>query len=71
MTRNLLFAQGIATTDPAKRAAIYQQISNQLVDNAVWVWLYTPEYYIAVNNSVHGFTANTDADLSMLWKASI
>jgi peptide/nickel transport system substrate-binding protein len=70
-TLNSLFAQGIATTDTAQREHIYQQISAQLVDNAAWVWLYTPEFYIAVNNSVHGLVANTDADLSMLWKASI
>ena len=70
-TLNSLFAQGIATTNTAERKEIYQQISDQLVDNAVWVWLYTPEYYIAVNNSVHGFVASTDADLSSLWKASI
>lgn len=70
-TLNSLFAKGIATTDSAQRKQAYQEISNQLVDNAVWVWLYTPEFYIAVNNSVHGFVASTDADLSMLWKASI
>jgi peptide/nickel transport system substrate-binding protein len=70
-TLNSLFAQGIATTDTAKRQEIYQEISQQLVDNAVWVWLYTPEYYIAVNTSVHGFEARTDANLSMLWEASI
>jgi peptide/nickel transport system substrate-binding protein len=70
-TLNSLFAQGIATANTAKRQQIYQKISQQLVDNAVWVWLYTPEYYIAVNTNVHGFEARTDADLSMLWKASI
>jgi peptide/nickel transport system substrate-binding protein len=70
-TLNSLFAQGIATTNVTQRQAIYQQISNQLVDNAAWVWLYTPEYYIAVNTSVHGFQARTDADLSALWQASI
>lgn len=68
---NSLFAQGIATTSTAQRQAIYQKISQQLVDNAVWIWLYTPEYYIAVNTGVHGFEARTDADLSTLWKASI
>ena len=70
-TLNSLFAQGIATTNVAQRQKIYQEISQQLVDNAAWIWLYTPEYYIAVNTSVHGFQARTDADLSMLWKASI
>ena len=57
-TLNKLFAQGIATTDVAQRQEIYQQISDQLVDNAVWVWLYTPEEYIALNTSV---TASTPA----------
>jgi peptide/nickel transport system substrate-binding protein len=70
-TLNSLFAQGIATTNVSQRQKIYQQISEQLVDNAAWVWLYTPEEFIAVNTSVHGFQARTDADLSMLWKASI
>lgn len=70
-TLNSLFAQGIATTNVAQRQKIYQEISDQLVDNAAWVWLYTPEYYIAVNTKVQGFQARTDADLSMLWQASI
>jgi peptide/nickel transport system substrate-binding protein len=70
-TLDSLFAQGIATTNTTQRKAIYQEISQQLVDNAAWIWLYTPEYYIAVNTSVHGFEARTDADLSFLWKASI
>ena len=38
-TLDSLFAKGIATTDTAQREAIYQQISDQLVDNAVWIWL--------------------------------
>jgi peptide/nickel transport system substrate-binding protein len=66
-----LFAEGIATTDEAKRQAIYKQISETLVDNAVWIWLFTPQEFIAVNTSVHGFQPRTDASLSMLWKASI
>jgi peptide/nickel transport system substrate-binding protein len=70
-TLNALFAEGIATSNTTQRKAIYQEISQQLVDNAAWVWLYTPEYYIAVNKSVHGFEARTDADLSFLWQASI
>jgi peptide/nickel transport system substrate-binding protein len=70
-TLNSLFAQGIATTNVAQRQKVYQEISQQLVDNAPWIWLYTPEYYIAVNTAVHGFQVRTDADLSMLWTASI
>lgn len=66
-----LFAAGIATTDSAKRKAIYKQLSEQLVDNAAWIWLFTPKEYIVVNTGVQGFEPRIDADLSTLWKASI
>jgi peptide/nickel transport system substrate-binding protein len=66
-----LFAKGIATTNTADRKAIYTQISENLVDNAAWVWLFTPKEYIAVNTSVSGFEARTDASLTALWKASV
>ena len=66
-----LFAQGIATTDTAQRTAIYKQISEQLVNNAAWIWLFTPKEYIVLNTSVHGFEPRVDADLMTLWKASI
>jgi len=42
-----------------------------MVNNAAWVWLFTPKAFIAVSTSVKGFEARTDADLSMLWKASV
>lgn len=70
-TLDKLFAQGIATTDPSARKAIYDKISAQLVDNAAWVWLYSPEYFIAANSGVHNLDARRDADVSTLWKASI
>ncbi|MFT4042073.1 MAG: ABC transporter substrate-binding protein [Gordonia sp. (in: high G+C Gram-positive bacteria)] len=70
-TLDQLFTQGIETTDAAKRAAIYHKISQELVNNAAWVWLFTPTKYIALNTSVHGFSARTDADLSTLWNATL
>ncbi|MEP9383774.1 ABC transporter substrate-binding protein [Nocardioides cheoyonin] len=70
-TLDKLFAQGIATTDTSKRKAIYEQVSKQLVDNAPWVWLFTPKDYIVANKAVHGLEARTDASLATLWKASI
>jgi peptide/nickel transport system substrate-binding protein len=70
-TLNSLFAQGIATTNVAQRQKIYTEISDQLVDNAAWVWLYTPEEYIAVNTKVSDYQVRDDADLSFLWQASI
>jgi peptide/nickel transport system substrate-binding protein len=66
-----LFADGIATTDKVKRQGIYKELSAQLVDNAAWVWLFTPKEFIAVSTKVTGFEARSDADVSTLWKASI
>lgn len=66
-----LFAQGIATTDVAKRQAIYKDVSNQLVNNAAWVWLFTPKEYIVMSTGVNGLAARPDAELSMLWKATV
>lgn len=70
-TLDKLFARGIATTDPSARKAIYDKISAQLVDHAAWVWLYSPQYFIALNTGIHDFDARRDADVSTLWKASI
>ena len=55
----------------SKRQAIYKQISDQLVDNAVWVWMFTPQSFLAVNTSVKGFPVRLSGDLTTLWKASI
>ncbi|TQL67998.1 peptide/nickel transport system substrate-binding protein [Nocardioides albertanoniae] len=66
-----LFADGIATTDVAARKPIYQEISQQLVDQAAWVWLFTPELYVVADKGVEGLEKRTDASISTLWKASV
>jgi peptide/nickel transport system substrate-binding protein len=66
-----LFADGIATTDTAKRKTVYTELSKELADNAAWVWLFTPKEYILLNSSVNGFEARYDADVSTLWKATL
>lgn len=66
-----LFAEGIATTDLSQRKSIYTQISDQLVDNAVWVWLFTPREFIVLNKNVGNFDARTDANLETLWRATM
>jgi peptide/nickel transport system substrate-binding protein len=66
-----LFAEGIATTDSAARAPIYEEISQHLVDQAAWVWLFTPEMYVVANKGVKGLEERTDASIATLWKASV
>ncbi len=36
-----LFAEGRQTADPEKRKDIYAQVSENLEDNAAWIWLFT------------------------------
>ncbi|HEY2671126.1 MAG TPA: ABC transporter substrate-binding protein [Rugosimonospora sp.] len=66
-----LFAQGKATTDPTQRKQIYTQISNNLVNNAVWIWLFSSYDYTAMTKSVSGFTPMPNGSLDNLWKTSL
>ena len=50
---------------------MYEKLSKELVDNAAWIWLFTPKEYIVLNSSVNGFEARYDADVSTLWKATL
>ncbi|WP_299443836.1 ABC transporter substrate-binding protein [uncultured Phycicoccus sp.] len=70
-TLDTLFAEGVATTDAAERATVYQQISAELVDNAAWVWLFTPKLFLVADSAVQDLEPRTDASLTGLWKASI
>ena len=66
-----LFAEGKATTDPNQRKAVYAKVSQELEDNAAWVWTYTGNLYVAANSAVKGFEPRTNGDLSTLWKATM
>jgi peptide/nickel transport system substrate-binding protein len=66
-----LFAEGKATTDPAQRKAIYAKVSQELEDNAAWVWTYTGNLYVATNSALKGFEPRTNGDLGTLWKATM
>ncbi|QNE35825.1 ABC transporter substrate-binding protein [Leifsonia shinshuensis] len=66
-----LFADGIATTDVAQRKSIYTDVTKQLVDNAAWVWLFTPKEYIVHSSGMSGLETRYDADMSQLWKATL
>ncbi|MGG5260742.1 ABC transporter substrate-binding protein [Phycicoccus avicenniae] len=65
-----LFAKGVAETDPEARKQVYGEVSKTLVDDAAWVWLFTPKLFLVADTSVKNLEARTDAGLSELWKAS-
>jgi len=50
-----LIEQGIASTDQAERAEIYQQIQQLLVDDLPWINLFVANQYEAMRNNVKGY----------------
>ena len=66
-----LFAAGKATTDPEERAGIYEQISAELENNAVWIWLFTSYTYTATTADVTGFIPMANGSLQYLRATSL
>lgn len=66
-----LFAQGRATSDVAKRRAIYTQISKTLEAQGVWVWLFTTYDYYGMSSKVHDFVPMPNESLQYLRQTSL
>jgi peptide/nickel transport system substrate-binding protein len=58
-TMDALFAAGKSEGDPTARKQIYADVSAELEDNAVWVWLFSGYTYTATSDSITGFTPMT------------
>lgn len=65
-TLDRLFAEGKSEADEDARVAIYDEISAELEDNAVWVWLFTGYNYTATAEGVSGFTPMANGSLQNL-----
>jgi peptide/nickel transport system substrate-binding protein len=65
-TLDQLFAKGRMTSDVAERQKIYSQISNELENNAVWIWLFTSYTYTATASNVSGFVPMANQSLQYL-----
>ncbi|MFR9726970.1 ABC transporter substrate-binding protein [Streptomyces sp. MS19] len=66
-----LFAQGRVTDDVEERRDIYRQVSEELEDNAAWIWLFTSYSYTASSSSVQGFVPRADGSLVGLRSATM
>ena len=55
---NRLCEQGLATSDHAKRVAIYQQIQKLVWQGAPWVFVNSTEQVRAIRTNVHGYQLN-------------
>jgi peptide/nickel transport system substrate-binding protein len=66
-----LFAQGRATSDPAKRQAIYTQISKTLEGQGVWLWMFTSYDYYAISSKVKNFVPMANESLLYLRQTTL
>jgi peptide/nickel transport system substrate-binding protein len=65
-----LLAKGDASNSAAAQTKTYQQLNSQLVNNAVWVWLFNAYDYYVLSSHVHGFTALPNEQLTSLATAT-
>jgi peptide/nickel transport system substrate-binding protein len=70
-TLDQLFAEGKATSDPDARKDIYKKVSEELEDNAAWIWMFTSYTYTAENSTVHGFVPMANSSLQYLRTTSV
>ncbi len=61
-----LFARGKASSDPEERKQIYADISRELEDNAVWIWMFSGNKYSAMTEDVEGFVPMPSTSLQYL-----
>lgn len=66
-----LFAEGRETSDHEERVEIYDEISNELENNAAWIWLFTSYTYTATATNVDGFVPMANGSLQYLRTTSI
>jgi peptide/nickel transport system substrate-binding protein len=66
------FAQGLATTDAAKRAAIYGDLQKYVIDQGVVFPIYERLQVTGLSNKVHGFAWTSESFLRAndIWKSS-
>jgi peptide/nickel transport system substrate-binding protein len=61
-----LFAEGQTTTDPEARVPIYNEISQILLDESPWVWLYRGYRYQVRVPELEGFVPHPTGSLKSL-----
>lgn len=66
-----LFAQAREETDEVARAQIFAEVSAELENEAVWVWLFAPYEYTALADEVNDFTPMANGSVRSLRTAYI
>ncbi len=68
---NELLAKGNATTDEAARKQTYDELQQQLLAEAPWVWTFRGDDYYLVSKDAQGFSARADGSLVNLAKTGL
>lgn len=66
-----LMAAGNAETDPVKRVAVYDQLSEELSMQSPWVWMYTGFEYRVTSGAVSGFVPMPNGSLQFVRQTSL
>ena len=66
-----LFALGKSTGNVTQRKATYKSISEELENNAVWIWLFSPNEYRVASKKLTGFVPLATGSLLELRKADL
>lgn len=70
-TLDTLFAKGKSTGSASVRKQVYADITKELENNAVWIWLFSPYEYRAMSKNVTGFIPLATGSLIELRKVDI
>ena len=70
-TLDALFAKGKATGSASVRKQVYSDVTKELENNAVWVWLFSPYEYRAMTKNVTGFIPLATGSLIELRKVDL
>ena len=70
-TLDSLFAKGKSTGNVTQRRAAYKAISEELENNAVWIWLFSPYEYRVTSTKLTGFIPLATGSLLELRKANL
>ena len=71
VTLDANFAKGKSSGSDSDRKAAYTAISNELEDNAVWIWLFSPYEYRVATKNVTGFIPLATGSLIELRKVDL
>ena len=66
-----LLTQGDQSTSDSERKDVYQRLSRNLEDNAVWIWLFDGDQYTVLTGKVHGFQARPTGSLISLSQTTL